>query len=273
MNTIKHFFPIPFVASLFISTLYTGYQWFTTDYSLNWLGAFIAVAPMLGFFTYIMVGSVARVPRHLPFQLSGATIGFAICIVNFETVSFLIALIVGVIGSCLYVFWYTPLDRSSSHISIGKPLPSFTIKDIDGNTINSEQLNNKALWMFIRGNWCPLCVAQVKEMAQQYQDIKDLGADIFMISSQPEKESKKLAKRFDAPMTFLVDKDNKAAKALGIDHIAGVPFGMPGYDIDTALPTVIITDSQGLVVFADQTDDYRIRPEPESFINILKSAP
>ena len=43
-----------------------------------------------------------------------------------------------------------------------------------------------------------------------------------------------------------------------------------GYDPDTVLPTVIITDASGKIIFVDLTDNYRVRPEPETFIQVLK---
>ena len=55
---------------------------------------------------------------------------------------------------------------------------------------------------------------------------------------------------------------------LGIDHSYGTPMGMQmlGYDSETILPTVVIADGEGKIILADQTDNYRIRPEPETFL-------
>jgi hypothetical protein len=41
---------------------------------------------------------------------------------------------------------------------------------------------------------------------------------------------------------------------------------MLGYDSETILPTVVIADGEGKIILADQTDNYRIRPEPETFL-------
>jgi len=42
-----------------------------------------------------------------------------------------------------------------------------------------------------------------------------------------------------------------------------------GYDQDTVMPTVIIVNAEGEILFADQTDNYRMRPEPDTFLRIL----
>jgi len=37
------------------------------------------------------------------------------------------------------------------------------------------------------------------------------------------------------------------------------------------MPTVIITDEDGKFLFSDETDNYRVRPEPELFLEILRA--
>jgi len=36
------------------------------------------------------------------------------------------------------------------------------------------------------------------------------------------------------------------------------------------MPTVIITDEGGKILYSDATDNYRVRPEPELFLNVLR---
>jgi hypothetical protein len=46
-------------------------------------------------------------------------------------------------------------------------------------------------------------------------------------------------------------------------------MGMMGYESDTVMPTAVLTDASGTVIFADLTDNYRVRPEPQIFLDIL----
>ena len=72
---------------------------------------------------------------------------------------------------------------------------------------------------------------------------------------------------------FLVDHDNKVAESLNIAVRNGVPAGVPGgYAADTVMPTLIVTNGRGTIVFSDQTDNYRVRPEPDAFLAILRRA-
>jgi hypothetical protein len=38
------------------------------------------------------------------------------------------------------------------------------------------------------------------------------------------------------------------------------------------MPTVVVTNSNGTILYSDQTDNYRVRPEPDIYISILKRA-
>ena len=94
---------------------------------------------------------------------------------------------------------------------------------------------------------------------------------VFLVSPQPETHTKSLAKKFNVNYHFMVDERNQAASLLGIDAKHGTPKGMEvlGYDSDTVLPTAILTDQNGNILFTDQTDNYRVRPEPDTFLRVF----
>jgi peroxiredoxin len=114
-------------------------------------------------------------------------------------------------------------------------------------------------------------MAQIKEVAASYQALEKLGVRVFLVSPQPETHTKELAKKFNVNYHFMIDERNQAASLLGIDAKDGTPKGMEvfGYDSDTVLPTAILTDQNGLIIFTDQTDNYRVRPEPDTFLRVF----
>ena len=61
-------------------------------------------------------------------------------------------------------------------------------------------------------------------------------------------------------------------RVLGLLHEGGVPAGIPGYRADTVFPTVVVTNADGVVVFCDQTDNYRVRPTPDTVLEALAEA-
>ena len=146
------------------------------------------------------------------------------------------------------------------------------MQSLQGESIRSDSFRGRNLVLiFYRGNWCPLCSAQISELAAQYRDLQATNTEVILVSSQPLGHIQRLADKFSVPIWFLHDENNTAAEQLGIKSRFGTPLGMQvlGYGNDTALPTVIITDTKGRILFVDQTDNYRVRPEPELFLQVL----
>ncbi len=173
----------------------------------------------------------------------------------------------------IYIYWYSFLPKiSSNEIRLGQQMPELILLDQNGKSISSKVFGGKKLiYLFYRGNWCPLCMAQIKEISKQYQRINKLGVEVLLISPQPQQHTINLANKMNVPFLFLTDIDNTSAKQLGIYASGGTPFGMEifGYDSDTVLPTVIIADESGKIIYFDQTDNYRIRPDPDTFLSII----
>mgnify|MGYP005814592293 FL=1 len=72
-------------------------------------------------------------------------------------------------------------------------------------------------------------------------------------------------------MEWWVDPQLDAARQLRILDPGGTPLGLElfGYPSDTVLPTVLITDARGEICYVDLADNYRVRPEPATFLRVL----
>lgn len=173
----------------------------------------------------------------------------------------------------LYLLWYSPLPVMYSDILIpGKNLPDLNFISIDNKPFYcSTLLGKKVVYIFYRGNWCPICMTQLKELADQYISLKDKDAEVLLISPQPQDKTLMLANKLGTDMYFLTDPKNKMAKLLGIEDVNGTPIApvLSGTDEDTVLPTVIITDEHGKIIYLDRTDNYRVRPGVESLTSAL----
>lgn len=272
MNRFKRYFPIPYLiaASVVIGLLLRDLVR-SGELGLASLGALVAVVPLVSFMFSLVVIKRPRTMRNQYAILALAVVGTGLSFLGFASPASWYALFLGLLPSFAYVFWYSVLDRTMpSPIEVGAKLPKLDLFDTDGNAVAPSD-GKHALYMFVRGNWCPLCMAQVKEIAAQYRELEARGVEVFLIARQPEANTRALAKRFDAPIRFCVDEDGRLARQLGIEHVGGVPFLMDtlGYEADSVLPTVLITDPSGTIIFADLTDNYRVRPEPRTFLSVL----
>ena len=246
----------------------------------QWWGVLGVALSFIVFFSYLMTARMGRTSANLPWLLSIATVswlasGVLAIMGSFRVAPFVFASVL-LICIYLYVFWYSRLHVPTNKLlTAGKNLPEFLVEDAEGKTVSSSDLAGKpTIFLFFRGNWCPLCMAQVKELSAQYREVADRGAEVVLISPQPHANTRALAARFDAPMLFLVDPKARAARQLGLVHEAGLPMGMQalGYDTDTVLPTAVITDASQRILWVHQTDNYRVRPEPGTFLKVLDEA-
>ena len=173
----------------------------------------------------------------------------------------------------LYVHWYSRLDvHESSVLVLGNTLPELVFTTYPNKPFYaSSLLGKKVVYIFYRGNWCPVDMAQIREISRQYSDLEERGAEVLLISPQPYKESEQLAEKSGINFRFVTDDKNKMAGLLEIENKDGVPFGigMKKYAVDTVFPTVVITNELGKIIYLDQTTNYRVRPEPDTIISAI----
>ncbi len=243
----------------------------------GWMGVFVLALPNLYLFVWLFMGKSARTSRNLHVLMACNLMGYALVLTDPVMESNPWPLVWGTLlffSSIAYIFWYSSLgSRSNPLLQEGEKLPPFELSTLDGAVVAANHFKGDPwLLVFYRGNWCPLCMAQIREVAARYIDLDRLGVKVALISPQPEAKTKALAARFEVPMQFFVDTDLKAAKKLNLVGKDGTPMGLGvlGYDSDTVLPTVLLINRHGRIVYSDQTSNYRVRPEPEQFLEVAR---
>lgn len=274
---LKRIFISTFCGAVYLATLAALGMLLRDGFNLAWLGVLVAALPMTYFFSRLfLLKDVVRTSPRLWGYTAWMALGLALALAAVPTGGFALAQMAAaglLLAQLLYVFWYSRFaQRDTATLAVGQPLPPFQMRSADGEIVNNQSVQGRpCLMVFYRGNWCPLCVAQIGEIAAQYRELEQRGAQVAFVSSQPPEHTQALAQRFDIPAGFWIDQDNQTAKSFGIFAQAGTPAGMEalGYSADTAMPTVVITNAQGVIVYADLTDNYRVRPEPAEFLRVL----
>jgi peroxiredoxin len=282
MSLLRSIFISLFITWLTVVSIYSLLQLLRgMEPLLSWAGLALTVLAQLAFFAWIFAARPLKTARH-PVEYSIAS---ALGLVITMVVSWRYGQAAGMVHAWagfsvvmwfLYLRWYSVFPaRQSASLATGLLLPDFELVNDTGEIINSALFRGKRhIFVFHRGNWCPFCTTQVKEMAARYRDIEQAGAQVVFVSPQSLAKNLQLAKRFNVPALFLSDPGSTVAKILGIQQAHGVPAGMQilGYDSDTTLPTVFISDADGRIVFADETDNYRVRPDPERLLDVLRES-
>lgn len=279
MNFLKSMFAPAYMMSIAIVTAYAGFALAHSTHPAAWIGVLLTTAPFLMVLSWIMAfKTVARTSPHFPTLTAIGAAGTALAVWSWSVQDgdqLAAGLAAGEwLGFLIYSYWYSALGWTPSvRIKVGSVLPHFTLKNASGASVNSADLTDRpAVLIFYRGNWCPLCMAQIKELAKRYRDLDALGVRVALILPQPHGNTVALARKYGVNSDFLTDNGNVAARALGIAMPWGLPMGMQmfGYASETVLPTVIITSQGGRVVWVHETDNYRIRPEPDTYIKVLR---
>ena len=245
---------------------------------LAWIGVVLSALPFVIVLGRIMFARQGRTKPHYPLSALISAAGFLLAIFGWLTqgAEILAPVIAAaaLTGFIAYDYWYSKLHRRNDlQITVGKALPDFVLKRVGSGILRPADLVGKpSILIFYRGNWCPLCMAQIKELAGEYNKLESMGVRVCLISPQPQSHTADLAEKVGVNFDFLIDEDNMAAKILGIDIKNGIPMGMQvmGYSSETVLPTVVITDKEGVVIWLDETDNYRVRPEPQTYFEVLQ---
>ena len=253
--------------------LYLSWDQFVHQYIWAGLGLLLISMTMLGFLAKLFLTFTPRTTKDLTRYT--IQVGVGILLLSYALLTgqgekigafgFVLA-----IGWLLYIRWYSTFNkRDSTLLRKGQRLPRLLFENEDGSVVDSESFKGyKSILIFYRGNWCPLCMAQIKEIANTYKTLKAKGIETILISPQPHSQTRKLAKKHNVDFRFLVDKDNAVATQLEIAVKNGLPTGMQllGYDSDTVLPTVILINEHSVIIHSDITENYRVRPEPDDLM-------
>ncbi len=117
------------------------------------------------------------------------------------------------------------MKEELSRQMISEPAPSFTLQDLNGNTISSEALKGKTVVVDFWATWCGPCVASMPGMQQIVNKYKDdpTVQFLFVNSWQREADKQQVVRNFlekkKYDFTVPMDVDNKVIGAYQVKDI------------------------------------------------------
>lgn len=131
-------------------------------------------------------------------------------------------------------------------LKVGDKIPNFKAKDTNGNDFDSQNLvGHKPLviYFYPKDN-TPGCTAQACSFRDQYEDFKDLGAEVIGISSDSVDSHQKFTAHYKLPFVLLSDDDKKIRKLFGVpSYVFGLIPGRVTYVADKEGKITMIFDS------------------------------
>jgi peroxiredoxin len=165
-------------------------------------------------------------------------------------------------------------NQPSSALQRGQNMPDFAAVDEHGNTVHLADLRGTgAVILFVRGNWCPFCSAQVENLTTHYKSIVDLGGKLILVTPKPLETTRRVAEFFEVEFDLWLDENLAIATQLGLLHEAGVPEDyQQEYGTDTVWPVAVVLDRAGTISFVERSKNLSDRPDPRVLLRELKKA-
>jgi peroxiredoxin len=179
------------------------------------------------------------------------------------------------VAAAAYLFYRGRNDRPVPEaLRRGRPLPDFVAVDEQGNVVRSTDLQgNPAVMIFVRGNWCPFCDRQVKNLTSYYKQIVDLGAKIIFVTPKPLETTRRVAEFFEVEFDFWLDESLAATRQLGLLFEAAVPDDYrQEYGEDSVWPTSLVIDAAGVIRYVALSKHIIDRPNPKTLLRELQQA-
>lgn len=154
----------------------------------------------------------------------------------------------------------------------GQPLPAFTAADEQGRPVRSGDLAGApAVILFVRGNWCPFCTAQVADLTSHYKEIVELGSRLIFVTPKPLETTRRVAEFYEVDFDFWLDDKLAIAKQLDLLHRRGVPQDYEGeYGTETVWPMALVVDADGVIRYSEISQTIADRPDSRKLLGELK---
>lgn len=181
------------------------------------------------------------------------------------------------ISFCLSVLMTLTVSAQNSPkgLNLNDKAPEFTARDQHGKTISlSEELKKGAVVLvFYRGQWCPYCNRQLKELEDSVSLIQGKGATVLTITPEVQENIEKTISKTKASSPILHDEGLRIMKsydvAFQVDDKTIETYKKYGIDFITAngkengtnlpVPAVYVINKEGRIIYKYFDRDYRKR--------------
>ncbi|ADV84468.1 peroxiredoxin-like family protein [Terriglobus saanensis] len=171
-------------------------------------------------------------------------------------------------------------------IKPGAKAPTFTLINQHGEDISSVDLIKRGplVVSFTRGSWCPFCSAEVRALNEAYDQLRQAGVELVVLSPQSLDRTRKQATAGKLKFSLLADTNNEIAKAFGLvytfpDDLKKIYSSVLNLDIQAIneasswqlpIPARFFIDGNGVIRDVKADPDYRFRPEPSEVFDIAR---
>jgi peroxiredoxin len=162
------------------------------------------------------------------------------------------------------------LPKKKLAVSVGSIAPDFTATDASGRQFRLSDLRGRPLLLkFYRGFWCPYCVAELEQLNRYAAEFEKLGVSLIAVSSDRVDELEPFARKHNWGIRLLADPGLAIHCLYNVESRKFTPKRGPFRDL--AIPTTILLDKNGRVLWLEQTSNFRVRPQADMVLAKAKA--
>jgi peroxiredoxin len=161
------------------------------------------------------------------------------------------------------------LSKQTPAVTVGAPLLSFTALDEHGERFDiASLLGAPILLKFFRGHWCPYCMAELRRWSELKVELESRGVQLVAICVDTPEQIREAKHKHGLEAVMLSDTDLAVTRLFNLENTT--PLLKPSGVRRLPIPTTILVDSDGIVRWIDQADDYRVRSQPDRVLRALR---
>ena len=166
------------------------------------------------------------------------------------------------------------------NVSVGDQFLPFKVANFDSSML----VGKRTLLKFYRGSWCPYCSAELVMFEALKPKLAEFDVQIIGISNDNSDHQKKHVVRDNISHILVSDPDLAIIRQYGVEHhkalgatdndtinMFGIAMPLPWkmkYK-SMSIPTSILIDESGNIVWIDQSEDYRLRASEEAVMTAV----
>ena len=170
-------------------------------------------------------------------------------------------------------------------LKTGDTAPKFTAVDNTGKTLSLKSLlkSHKAVVLFFyRGQWCPYCNKQIKELQDSLQLLTGKGAYVVGVTPETSENINKTIDKTHASFSIIQDKGYTIMKAYQVNYTVDAELlgKLKNYGVDLEknngntdhvlpVPATYVIDQSGKIIYFHFDKDYTKRASVQSIMAVL----
>jgi len=163
--------------------------------------------------------------------------------------------------------------------------PLFTARDNSGKMLDLKALlkSHKAVVLFFyRGQWCPYCNKQIKQLQDSLQLLTGKGAYVIGVTPETDENINKTVDKTHASFSIIQDKGYAIMKAYDVNYTVddAINTKLKSYGIDLEknngnadhvlpVPATYVINPSGKIIYVHFDKDYTKRPSVSSILAVL----